>query len=53
MKINAKHRDLEFQVGDLVFMKLQPYRQQLFALHDNEKQPPRYYDPIDIIQGVG
>ena len=32
---DAKRKELEFQVGDLVFVKLQPYRQHSVALRRN------------------
>jgi hypothetical protein len=42
-----------FQVGDLVCLKLQPYKQLSMALRKNEKRNPRFYGPYKIIQKVG
>jgi hypothetical protein len=42
-----------FQVGDLVCLKLQPYKQLSMALRKNEKRNPRFYGPYKNIQKVG
>lgn len=42
-----------FQVGDLVCLKLQPYKQLSMALRKNEKRNPRFYGPYKIMQKVG
>ena len=54
MKSNAdKHmRDLEFQVGEKVFLKLRPYRQQTLARRANEKLAARFYGPYEITARV-
>ncbi|MCI20795.1 hypothetical protein A2U01_0041958, partial [Trifolium medium] len=49
-----KHRkDVKFQIGDLVLVRLQPYRQQSVALRKNQKLGLRYFGPFEIIACVG
>ncbi|MCI28907.1 hypothetical protein A2U01_0050110, partial [Trifolium medium] len=49
-----KHRvDVTLQVGELVLVKLQPYRQQSVALRKNQKLGMRYFGPFEIIARVG
>lgn len=55
MKSNAdKHRtDYSFNVGDLVLVKLQPYRQQSVATRVSHKFSKKYFGPFPILQKVG
>ncbi|OMO73222.1 hypothetical protein COLO4_27208 [Corchorus olitorius] len=49
-----KHQsDKEFAVGDMVFLRLQPYRQPLLADRQNQKLSPRYYGPYRVLERVG
>ncbi|XP_071919012.1 uncharacterized protein [Coffea arabica] len=41
------------QVGDWVFLKLQPYRQQTVAIRKSLKLTTKYYGPFQIIAKVG
>lgn len=53
-QVADKHRsEREFSIGDLVFLKLQPYRQNSVALRRNLKLNPRYYGPYPIIRRIG
>lgn len=46
-------REVEFQVGDKVFVKLRPYRQKTLAKRVNEKLSARFYGPYEIERRVG
>lgn len=50
---NKHHRDVEFQEGEWVYLKLRPYRQQSLAKRRFEKLAARYYDPFRINKRVG
>ncbi|XP_013639376.1 PREDICTED: uncharacterized protein LOC106344564 [Brassica oleracea var. oleracea] len=55
MKLKAdKHRrEVEFAVGDRVYLKLRPYREQTVARTVNEKLSVRFYGPFEIKARVG
>lgn len=55
MKIYADlHRqEREFQVGDAVYLKLQPFRQNTVQLRKILKLAARYYGPYIILERVG
>ncbi|GKC33355.1 transposon ty3-G gag-pol polyprotein [Tanacetum coccineum] len=55
MKVNADrhHRELEFNVGDLVYIKLQPYRQSSVVSRYSAKLAPRFFGPYKILNRVG
>ncbi|KAJ8751836.1 hypothetical protein K2173_026032 [Erythroxylum novogranatense] len=46
-------RDVEFEVGDYVYLKLQPYRQSSVAFRASMKLSPRFYGPFRIIARIG
>lgn len=54
MKRNAdlKRRDEIFEVGEGVYRKLQPYKQQSLAKRPFEKLAARFYGPFEVIQKV-
>jgi hypothetical protein len=51
-KISAdKHRiERNFEVGDLVFLRLQPYRQSSLKKNGAKKIKPRFYGPYRIMR---
>jgi hypothetical protein len=54
-KISADRHRIErsFEVGDLVFLRLQPYRQSSLKKSGAEKLKPRFYGPYRIMRRVG
>lgn len=47
------HTDREFQVDDMIYLCLQPYRQNLVAFKRNLKLAPRFYGPYTVIKRIG
>ncbi|XP_074336105.1 uncharacterized protein LOC141673273 [Apium graveolens] len=50
---DAGRRDVVFQVGEQVFLKLQPYCQHSLARCPCEKLSTRFYGPFSILERVG
>jgi hypothetical protein len=49
-----QHRvDHSFEVGDLVFLRLQPYRQSSLKRSGAEKLKPKFYGPYRVIRQIG
>ena len=55
MKTQAdqKRREVEFKEGDLVYVKLQPYRQTSVANRVSHKLSPRFFGPYKVLKRVG
>lgn len=55
MKANAdkKRRGDEFQVGEKVYVKLQPYRHRSLAQRLYEKLAAKFYGPFEVLQCIG
>ena len=43
----------QFEVGDLVYLRLQPYRQSSLKQKGAEKLKPRFYGPYRVIRRIG
>ena len=50
---DASRHHAEFQPGEMVYLKLRPYRQQSLAKRRFEKLAARYYGPYKVIERVG
>ena len=55
MKLYADRKPYRhsFEVGEWVYLRLQPYRHSSVALYQNLKLSPRFFGPFQIIQRVG
>jgi hypothetical protein len=50
---NRKRSDRQFNPGDLVYLKLQPYRQKSMARRSSQKLAAKFYDPFSILKKIG
>lgn len=55
MKASADthRREVNFQPGDFVYLKLQPYRFVSLSKKVNAKLSPRFYGPYEVVQRIG
>lgn len=52
-RADVHRREVEFEVGDMVLVKLRPYRQRSLAKRINEKLSARFYGPFEVLAKVG
>ncbi|XP_038719862.1 uncharacterized protein LOC120012501 [Tripterygium wilfordii] len=52
-KVEQRRREVVFDVGDMVFLKLQPYRQSTVSFWSSLKLAPRYFGPYPIMEHIG
>ena len=50
---DKKRRDVEYEVGEMVYLKIQPYRLKSLATRLNQKLSPRYYGPYKVLEKIG
>ncbi|KAK8940812.1 hypothetical protein KSP39_PZI010806 [Platanthera zijinensis] len=49
---NAKHRNVEFSVGDWVYLKIKPFK-GVSRIRRLKKLSPRYLGPFEILERIG
>nr|XP_034886896.1 uncharacterized protein LOC118027607 [Populus alba] len=52
-RADLHRREITFEVGDYVFLKLQPYRQKSVAFRSSLKLSPRFFGPFKVLARVG
>ncbi|KAH0693099.1 hypothetical protein KY290_021276 [Solanum tuberosum] len=50
---NTHKSDRHFQVGDWVYVKLQPYRQSSLCIFSYHKLTSRYFGPYPVVEKIG
>ena len=50
---DKKHTDRSFQVGDMVYLKMQPHREQALGTGNPLKLASKWYGPFRVLQTVG
>ncbi|XP_072999188.1 uncharacterized protein [Typha latifolia] len=50
---DQRHQEKSFSIGDLVYIKLQPYRQSSIRPIPNQKLAPKFYGPYQVIEQIG
>lgn len=50
---DRKRTDLQLNVGDLVFVKLQPYRKSSAVIRKNQKLGMHYFGPFPVVEKIG
>jgi len=53
MYADRKRRNLSFEKGEWVFLKLRPHRQQTIARRINQKLAPRFFSPFPVVERIG
>lgn len=50
---NRRRKEREFAVGDMVYLKIQPYKNTSFSLHRSLKLHPKFYGPFQVLERIG
>ncbi|CAH9067352.1 unnamed protein product [Cuscuta epithymum] len=49
---DKKRRDVQLEVGDKVFLKIQPYKLKSLAKRLNQKLSPWFYSPFEVMDKI-
>ena len=52
-QVDQHHSESTFQVNDMVFLHLQPYKQSSLKLKGHQKLAPKFYGPYKVLQKIG
>jgi len=52
-RADLHHREITFEVGDYVFLKLQPYHKKSVAFRSSLKFSPRFFRPFKVLARIG
>ena len=50
---DLKRREVQYNVGELVLLKVRPYRQTSLRKKRNEKLSPKFFEPYKIVAWIG
>lgn len=50
---DKKRSERHFQIGDMVYLKMQPYRQTAFGIRGSLKLRSKYFGPFRVMNKVG
>jgi hypothetical protein len=50
---DQRRSEREFSIGDMVYLKLQPYRHNAFGLHQNLELTTKFYGPFKVLEKIG
>ena len=50
---NKHRREVVYQVGDMVYLKIQPYKLKSLVKRLNQKLSLRYYGPYEVEEKIG
>jgi hypothetical protein len=50
---DMKRTERQFNVGDMVYLKMQPYRETALGLRNSLKLPSKYYVPFQVLKKIG
>jgi hypothetical protein len=50
---NKKRSERELQVGDMAYLKMQPYRHSSLGIHNSLKLHSKFYGPFKVLKRIG